>query len=293
MSATYVDLHCHSTASDGTLPPAEVVRLAKQSGLSGLALTDHDTVAGIGEAAREAERLSIDFIPGIEISAEYPHPGTLHILGYGVDPSNESLGNLTDTLIAGRDNRNPKIVAKLNEMGVSVSMREWEDEAKGNVLGRPQLGAILARKGYVSSIKQAFDKYIGQGAPAYFDKERLSPANAIARIRAAGGLPVLAHATQLRTQNFSQLENEIKNLVDLGLAGIEVIHSDFDQAMVDFLTRLAEHFHLVKTGGSDFHGSNKPDVQLGVANGRRIPRAFFDRLLDAIRNYERRGAEGQ
>jgi hypothetical protein len=173
----FVDLHCHSTASDGTLPPAEVVRLAKQCGLSALALTDHDTVDGIDEAAREAESLGLDFISGIEISAEYPHPGTMHILGYGVDTANPLLKNLTDTLIAGRDNRNPKIVAKLNEMGVSVSMAEWEDEAQGAVIGRPQLAAILMRKGYVSSIKQAFDKYIGQGAPAYFDKR---PARACA-----------------------------------------------------------------------------------------------------------------
>src|SRR5207244_10470496 len=137
--------------------------------------------------------------------------------------NNESLKNLTATLIAGRDNRNPKIVARLNAMGVSVSMQEWEDEAKGNVLGRPQLAAILYRKGYVSSIKQAFDKYIGQGAPAYFDKERLTPKQAIERIQAARGLAVLAHPIQLRTTNDAQLEQVLKNLADLGLAGIEII----------------------------------------------------------------------
>jgi predicted metal-dependent phosphoesterase TrpH len=284
MPATFVDLHCHSTASDGTLPPAEVVRLAKRNNLSAMSLTDHDTVAGIDEAAREAEKLGIDFITGIEISAEYPYPGTLHILGYGIDPSEESLKNLTATLLAGRDNRNPKIVAKLNEMGVSVSMKEWEDEAKGDVLGRPQLAAILHRKGYVSSIKQAFDKYIGQGAPAYFDKERLTPAVAMARIRSAGGLPVLAHPTQLRKQNSAQIETEIKNLVDMGMAGIEVIHSDHDAATVAMLNGLAERFKLLKTGGSDFHGSNKPNVELGSANGRRIPREFFDQLRQASNN---------
>src|SRR5213079_3198092 len=127
-------------------------------------------------------------------------------LGYGVDPNSPHLKNLTETLIAGRDNRNPKIVEKLNEMGVAVTMDEWENEAKGKVIGRPQLAAILARKGYVSSIKQAFDKYIGQGAPAYFDKERLIPSRAIERIRAAGGLAVLAHPVQLRTENDARLE---------------------------------------------------------------------------------------
>jgi predicted metal-dependent phosphoesterase TrpH len=286
---SYVDLHCHSTASDGTLPPAEVVRLAKASGLSAMALTDHDTVAGIAEASAEAQKLGIDFIAGIEISAEYPHPGTMHILGYGVDPQNPSLKTLTETLIAGRDNRNPRIVEKLNELGVAVSMQEWEDQAKGGVLGRPQLAAILHRKGYVSSIKQAFDKYLGQGAPAYFDKERLSPRDALSRIRSAGGLPVLAHPTQLRCQSHAQLEAVVKDLLDLGLAGIEVIHSDFDAPTVSFLTDLADRVKLLKTGGSDFHGLNKPKIELGIANGRRIPRAFFDALRQRHQSLKKAG----
>ena len=122
-------------------------------------------------------------------------------------------------------------------MGVAVTMQEWEDEAKGTVLGRPHLAAILVRKGYVSSIKQAFDKYIGQGAPAYFDKERLTPRQALERIAASGGVAVLAHPIQLRTENDAQLERVVKDLVDLGLAGIEVIHSDHDDAWVEKCTR--------------------------------------------------------
>jgi len=280
---SFVDLHCHSTASDGTLAPRDVVRLAKQNNLTALALTDHDTVAGCEEAGDEAKKLGIDFLCGIEISAEFPHPGTMHILGYGVDPNNPALKNLTETLLAGRDNRNPRIVAKLNEMGVAVTMEEWENEAKGNVLGRPQLAAILMRKGYVSSIKQAFDKYIGQGAPAYFDKERLTPKQALERIGAAGGIAVLAHPIQLRTENDAQLETIVKNLVDDGLAGLEIIHSDHDAAWVEKVSRLADKHGLVKTGGSDFHGSNKKDINLGIANGRRIPRELFDRLIERHR----------
>jgi predicted metal-dependent phosphoesterase TrpH len=280
MSTGFVELHCHSTASDGTLSPTDVVKLAKQSGLNALSLTDHDTVAGVGEAASAAGSLGLDFIPGIEISAEYPSPGTMHILGYGVDAENPKLKRLTEELIAGRDNRNPRIVAKLNEMGIAVTMKEWEDEAKGSVLGRPHLAAILQRKGYVSSIKQAFDKYIGQGAPAYFDKERLTPKQAIERIRASGGLPVLAHPIQLRTSNDAELERVVKDLLDLGLVGLEVIHSDHDTALVEKYTQLANRFGLLKTGGSDFHGSNKKDIELGLARGRRIPREFFDRLIE-------------
>ena len=283
MSTGFVELHCHSTASDGTLAPTQVVELAKRVGLTALALTDHDTVAGVGEAASAASSLGIDFLPGIEISADYPAPGTLHILGYGVDPQNPNLQSLTETLIAGRDNRNPRIIAKLNELGVAVTMKEWEDEARGGVLGRPHLAAILHRKGYVSSIKQAFDKYIGQGAPAYADKERLTPRQAIERIRESGGVPVLAHPAQLRTGNDAELERVVKDLVDLGLLGLEVMHSDHDATLVEKYTHLADRFGLLKTGGSDFHGSNKKDIELGLARGRRVPRAFYDALVERHR----------
>src|ERR1700689_5377183 len=121
----FVDLHCHSTASDGTFAPTDVVKLAVNNGLSALALTDHDTIGGVAEAAGEAKNLGIDFLPGIEISAEYPSPGTMHILGYGVDPNSATLKDLTTQLLAGRGNRNPQIVAKLNELGVAVTMAEW------------------------------------------------------------------------------------------------------------------------------------------------------------------------
>lgn len=283
VSDQFVDLHCHSTASDGTLPPRKVVQLARESNLSALALTDHDTIAGIAEASDEARKLGIDFLPGIEISAEFPAPGALHILGYGVDPASPSLATLTAELIAARDQRNPRIIEKLNQLGVSVTMREWEDEAKGGVLGRPQLAAILARKGYVSSMKNAFDKYLGQGAPAYVDKERLKPRDAIARISAARGLAVLAHPVQLRAQNDAQLETFVKNLVDQGMAGIEVIHSDHDAQAIEKMSRLADRFGLLKTGGSDFHGANKKDIRLGDANGRKIPREFYERLVEQLK----------
>lgn len=278
-----VDLHCHSTASDGTLPPREVVRLAKQCNLSALSLTDHDTTNGIAEAAAAAGELGIDFIPGIEISCEFPRPGTMHMLGYGVDPDSPTLKNLTKTLLEARGDRNPQIVEKLNELGVAVSMDEWREQAKGGVLGRPQLAAILVRKGYVSSIQSAFDKYLGEGGLAYFDKERLTSRRAIELIRESGGVAVLAHPPQLRRENFGQVETIVKQLADEGLAGIEVIHSDHDEMWVRELTRLAEGFHLLKTGGSDFHGSNKADIHLGVANGRRIPREWFDALVDGVR----------
>ena len=284
MAESFVDLHCHSTASDGTCSPTEVVQLAKQAGLTALALTDHDTIGGVTEAAAAAKEAGIDFMPGIEISAEYPHPGTMHILGYGIDPASETLKSLTTTLIAGRDNRNPRIVAKLQELGVSITMEEVEKEAGGQVVGRPHIAAILHRKGYVSSIKEAFNKYLAQGAPAYFDKERLTPKQALAMIQQSGGLPVLAHAIQLRTDNDGQLDRVVKDLVDLGLAGIEVFHSDHNDEWIGKCEKLAAKYKLLKTGGSDFHGTNKAHIPLGTARGHRVPRAFFDALVEAKEN---------
>jgi 3',5'-nucleoside bisphosphate phosphatase len=281
--SSYVDLHCHSTASDGTLSPTDVVRLAKENNLSALSLTDHDTIGGLAEAADEAQRLGIDFLPGIEISCEYPHPGTMHLLGYGVDTNSPALQNLTRQLLEGRDNRNPKIIAKLQELGVSITMDEVENEAGGTVIGRPHIATILHRKGYVSSIKEAFNKYLAPGGLAYFDKERLSAKTAIQMILESGGLPVLAHPIQLRYENDAQLMRVVKDLIDLGLLGIEVIHSDHDEKLVSQYTQIADQYNLVKTGGSDFHGTNKKDIPLGSAKGRQVPRAFFDELVERHR----------
>jgi predicted metal-dependent phosphoesterase TrpH len=276
----FVDLHSHSTASDGTFAPAEVVRLAAEAGLSGLALTDHDTVGGLAEAGAEAGRRGLAFLPGIEISAVPPSPnGTLHILGYGIDPANEVLANMARQLIEARDNRNPQIIAALQKLGIDITMEEALAQAQGGVLGRPHIAALLLKKGVVKSIKQAFDEYLGQGGRAYYDKERLAPGDAIGRIKAAGGVPVLAHPVQLRTTNDAELERTVKDLVDLGLEGIEVIHSDHGPAEVERYDGLARRYNLARSGGSDFHGTNKKDITLGTANGRRVPREWMDELM--------------
>ncbi len=255
-----------------------MVRLAKGSGLSALALTDHDTIGGIEEAAAEAASIGLDFLTGIEISCDFA-TGTMHLLGYGVDPASSVLRDLTRRLIEARDDRNPRIIRKLNELNVAITMQEVEAEAGGGVVGRPHIAAILARKGYVSSIKQAFDKYLGVGAAAYFDKERIPPREAFDLIHRSAGLPVLAHPVQLRAGNDAELERIIKDCADLGLIGLEVIHSDHTSELVDKYSALADKFGLLKTGGSDFHGKNKK-IDLGIANGRRVPREWFDALVE-------------
>ncbi|MDB5327187.1 MAG: hypothetical protein JWM57_2756 [Phycisphaerales bacterium] len=276
--SNFVDLHCHSTASDGTLTPTQVIDLAERQTLSAIALTDHDTVAGVAEAAARAAELGIDFLPGIEISASFPDPGTLHLLGYGIDPNSAALQAMASELIGGRDARNPKIVARLQELGIKITMEEVEAAANGGVVGRPHIAGILLKKGYVNTIKQAFNVYLGHGGSAFFDKERLESRDAIARIHASGGLAVLAHPTQLRTQNAAELDRVVKGLVDQGLDGIETIHSDHNDRDVATFEALAKQYGLLRTGGSDYHGGNKPAISLGHAAGRRIPAVYFEAL---------------
>jgi len=306
VASQFVDLHTHSTASDGTCAPADVVRLAHAAGLAGLALTDHDTVAGLPEAAAEAARLGLAFLPGIEISAIPPMPdGTLHILGYGIDPASPVLTEMTRALRDARATRNPRIVARLQELGIDITMdevlahartqqqagaerREHRDQSAAPdpsdpptpVIGRPHIAALLVKRGVVPTMRDAFNEYLAQGGQAYFDKERLTPRDAITRIRQSGGVAVCAHPVQLRTTNDAHLEQVLKDLTDLGLEGLEVLHSDHTPALTEKYSALADKYALLKSGGSDFHGANKKDIPLGLANGRQIPRAWMDAITD-------------
>ena len=279
----FVDLHCHSTASDGTLPPREVVLLAKQAGLSALALTDHDTVAGVPEAAAAAAELGVDFLPGIEISASYPRPGTMHLLGYGIDPDSPDLRDFTDQLQSSRHERNLKIVDLLRASGVAITFDEVKQVAGEGVIGRPHFARILIDKGYCKTNAACFNKYLGQGGSAYVDKELFTPFQAIALIHAAGGIVSLAHPKQLQKQNDAQLVGEIKDLADAGLDALEVIHSDHRESFVAHLSDVADRFGLLKTGGSDFHGSNKAHIALGKAGLRRVPREFYEKIMDRLK----------
>lgn len=187
---------------------------------------------------------------------------------------------MSEQMIGSRDARNPRIIAKLRELGVAITMEEVEQESKGPVVGRVHIAKVLVRKGYVSSIQQAFDKYLAQHT-AYFDKDRLSPRQAIEMVRACGGIPVLAHPVQLCTTNDGQIDRLVKDLVDVGLAGLEVLHSDHPPDLVGKYGQLADRYGLLKTGGSDFHGIAGADVSLGFAHGQRIPRKLMDELLAA------------
>ncbi|MCL2639491.1 MAG: PHP domain-containing protein [Phycisphaerales bacterium] len=275
----FVDLHTHSTASDGTYSPTELVRAAKACELVAIALTDHDTGNGLKEAAAEAAKVGMRFVPGIEISAEFPLPGTLHILGYFIDPDSPSLHRMSEILLEARNDRNPRIIKRLNELGCKITMEQVRAVVAGGVVGRPHIAEALVRAGCVASIKQAFDVYLGTTGSAYFPKERLTPRQAIACIHDAGGLAVVAHPVHLRCQNAAHLATAINHLTEAGIDGIEVWHSDHDARAVALMLELAKKYHLLPTGGSDYHGRHKADVTLG--HGRHNVKVTVD-VLDRL-----------
>ncbi len=257
-----IDLHVHSTASDGSFAPAEVVRQAKEGGLTAMALTDHDTVDGLSEAVAEGERIELEVIPGVEISAQFPG-GTMHILGLFVDYHNGRLDERLAVLKQARIDRNPQIIAKLNTLGIPVTMARVEEISGGGQVGRPHIARALQEAGFVTSIQQAFDIYLRKGGKAYVGKFRFPPGQALAMIREAKGIPVLAHPFTLGLGSAYALKNLVIELKGLGLAGLEVFYSEHTREQEALYLKLAQELGLLITGGSDYHGLNKPEITLG------------------------------
>jgi len=268
MPRRFVDLHTHSTASDGSFSPADVVRLADEAGMAALALCDHDTVDGLDEAIDAATKYpDLAFVPGIEVSAVFP-TGTMHLLGLGIDPRGESITALASRLREAREQRNPRIIARLNDLGVSITLDEViagmpAPARDRRVVGRMHIAETMTAKGCVRSVDEAFAKFLGAGASAFVDKERVTPAQAIEAIRGSGGIAVLAHPVHLLCDNSAQLRRVVKELRSQGLGGIEVYHSDHDDFMTRLCLGLARELGLAVSGGSDFHGKGKPHVTIG------------------------------
>ncbi len=272
-----VDLHTHSNASDGSLDPADVVRLAARHGLVAVALTDHDTLDGLPSAIEAASEFPhLRFLPGVEMSAAFPS-GTLHLLGLGIDPRSPDLRTLCERLRAARNERNPRMAARLREIGLDVSLDEATALAAENgspdgklVVSRGHFAQLLMRKGYVRSIQEAFEKYIGPGKPGYVPKERVRPAAAASAIHSAGGAVVLAHPVHLKYDNRAQLERQIRSLRGEGVDAIECYHSEHSPAETRMFLDLARRLGMGVSGGSDFHGRIKPHVRVGLP---RVPLA--------------------
>lgn len=273
-----IDLHTHTTASDGSLTPSQLVRYAKEKGLKAIAITDHDTIEGNEEAIEEGKREGIFVIPGVEISVDYS-PGSMHLLGYFIAIEDTALKEKLTLLQDSRADRNPKIIEKLNELGLVITYDEVIQESGGGQVGRPHIAQVLMKKGYTKSIQEAFNKYLGKGAPAYRDKFRLGTEEAIIMITNAGGIPVLAHPFTLFCNNSDEFEVLLKKLVNQGLQGLEVYYSEHNQRQTSQYLKLAKRYNLVITGGSDFHGKNMEGIDLGIGRKNlKLPYSLFERL---------------
>lgn len=273
-----IDLHVHSTASDGTMSPRQLVELAREKGLKAIAITDHDTASGYHEAALAGEELGIEVVPGIEISTKYGGP--IHILGYGIDPDSEELAPVLNWVVEDRDRRNRKMAKLMADDGLPVSYEDMQQRF-GSVIGRPHFGQILVELGLAKSVNDAFDRFIEKGQKYYMPRSFLSVESSIELICHAGGTAVLAHPFQYKRDD-EGLRKLIEHCMESGLGGIECFYSGYSFKQCCYLECLADEYGLLKTGGSDFHGSNKPHISLGsgIAGELEIPYS----LLDAIKH---------
>lgn len=282
-----IDLHIHSSASDGSLTPAEILDMALSLNLGAISLTDHDTVSGCRDVLATGIPSPLKFLSGVEISsappAEFSISGSLHILGYGFRMDDPELNRVLERLQAARKERNPRILRRLRKLGVALSMEDFRQEAETGQLGRPHIAAGLLKKGYVSSIDEAFARYLGNGKPAYVDKYRAPCADAIAVIQQAGGLAVLAHPGLIPEMDAPSLEALIAALVPMGLGGMEVYYPQHNSSTTARLAGLAQRIGLVKTGGSDFHGNINPDVRMGTGRGDlNIPYSIYEKIISLL-----------
>lgn len=260
-----IDLHLHTTHSDGSLRPSDVLTLAKQANVSALAITDHDITTGIPEAMATGETLGIEVIPGVEISS-FDGKSELHILGYCVRWQDVEFNRRLATLRESRHRRNPLIIERLREAGLDVTYEEVRALAGTESVGRPHIAQLLMQKKYVSSAKEAFDRYLAEGRPAYVARELPTPAEAISWIREAKGVAVLAHPTWVK-ESGEGLRTCVTTLKEDGLGGIEVHYSTHSKSQTAGYLDLAHRLDLLITGGSDFHGLTKPDIEVGSGRG--------------------------
>lgn len=278
-----IDLHLHTTASDGVMTPSEIVNYAKNRGLLAIAITDHDTIEGLEEGLLEGERIDLEVIPGIEISAEHS-PGSMHLLGFFIDIHHPILKERLEYLQKARAERNPRMVEKLNKLGIDISFDEVLKASGGGQVGRPHFAQVLLEKGYVRSFQEAFDRFLKKGASAYVDKMRFSAEESIHFINEANGVAVLAHPNTLQLNGYSELENLILRLVKRGLKGIEAYYPEHSALEVAQYKTLAERHGLLVTGGTDYHGIEKNGLDIGIGRGEmKLPYSIVENLKAARR----------
>lgn len=275
-----IDLHTHSTMSDGSMSPAELVRHAKEAGLAAVALTDHDSVAGVEEAMAEGERLGIEVVPGIELSAK--SATETHVLGYYIDKNNPALAAALEDILKERINRTHRTCQKLNELGFDVTVEEAEALAPAGVVGRAHFAKLMVLKGYVSSVKEGFELYFNNGRPAYSSRQKIDRFQAVDLIKNAGGLAFIAHLHLTRMED-DELEAFLTELRDYGLDGIEGYYTDYSPQMQEKYQALAKKLGLMISGGTDFHAQMKPHISIGKGLGDlKIPYSVLAAMKERL-----------
>ncbi|MBQ8198831.1 MAG: PHP domain-containing protein [Lachnospiraceae bacterium] len=279
-----VDLHVHSNKSDGTFAPSDLVTLALSKGLSAFALTDHDTTEGIDEAlaaasAARARGADIEVIPGIEFSTEYEGKD-IHIVGIDIDYKSDAFQKYLKNFQDSRDNRNRKMCIKLAEHGVDITYEKLRAEYPDSVLTRAHYAKYMLEHGAVKSMSEAFDRYIGDRAPCFLPREKVTPSQAVTLILESGGIPILAHPI-LYHMSDARLDKLVATLKEDGLVGIEAIYSTYNQAEERQIRKLADKYDLRISGGSDFHGGTKPGLEMGNGYGKLfVPYEVLEKLRE-------------
>ena len=277
-----IDLHLHTRYSDGSLTPTEVVALAHQAGVTAMAITDHDVVDGIPHAVEAATNLDIEVIPGVELSSRFDGR-ELHVLGYFFDWQDQAFRDHLVRQCLSRRARISQTIERLHALGIALSGDEVKAKAGSGSIGRPHVAQVLVDKGYVRHIREAFDRYLGEGAAAYVPRTLADTREVITWIRNAGGVPVLAHPTWTRCQG-EPLYRLCAGLKEAGLLGLEVFYSTHNRKQTARYLELAKRLDLLVTGGSDFHGAANPAIQVGRGKGTlKVPSALLDPLRQAAR----------
>ncbi len=285
-----IDLHVHSTCSDGTFSPKELVEYALSHNISAFALTDHDTVAGLDEAVSYAASLSgkvcdknpagntLTVISGIELSTEY-ECGDIHVVGLFINYQKKSFQDYITSFVASRELRNEKMCLLLQAHGIDITYEALKNTFPDAVITRAHYARFLTEHGYTGSMKEAFARYVGDHAPCFVPREKVTPVQAVSLIKSADGIPVLAHPALYRLSS-ARLEQLVKELKEAGLLAIEAIYSTYSPAETRQIHALAKKYHLAISGGSDFHGTNKPGLQFGTGYGKLY---IHEEILDKLK----------
>ncbi|HEY6629212.1 MAG TPA: PHP domain-containing protein, partial [Acidimicrobiia bacterium] len=276
-----VDLHSHSTASDGSEKPAALVEQAMEVGLTALALTDHDTLDGIADASTAAATAGLELIPGTELSLEYDQGG-MHLVVLWLDSGRGPLQDHLEELRKGRNHRNELMADRLTELGMPVTVEEILEEGGAGSIGRPHIAAVMMRKGYVETIEEAFELWLTSGKPAYVERPRLTPEEAIRLARESGAVPIVAHPHTLGINRAHEMADLLTRLIAAGLVGLEAFCASYRRHEREGYADLARRFGLIPSGGSDYHGTYKPGLSLGTGYGDLV---VPDAVVDELRNH--------